>query len=100
MKNIVKATLVAAGLFLAVNANAQTVGQDLKKAGHSIGHAGKTVGHKTAHIASKGESAVVDKKYAGHKGPHGETVFINKHSKYYYVNKKGHRVYVSKASLM
>lgn len=99
MKNFVKATLAAAALFLAVNVNAQSVGHDLKNAGRDIGHAGKTVGHKTAHIASKGASAVVDKKYAGHKGPHGETVFINKHSRYYYVNSRGHRVYVSKASL-
>ena len=99
MKNIVKASLLAAGLFVAVQVNAQSVGRDLKNAGKDIGHAGKTVGHKTAHIASKGTAAVVDKKYKGHYGPGGEDIYIDKHSKYFYVNKKGHHVYISKARL-
>ncbi|GAB2695598.1 hypothetical protein GCM10027037_19220 [Mucilaginibacter koreensis] len=99
MKNFVKAALLAAGLFAAVQVNAQTVGQDLKNAGKDIGKAGKKVGHATAHTASKGAAAVVDKKYDGHYGPGGQTVYINDKSKYYYVNSKGHRVYVAKASL-
>ncbi len=99
MKNIMKATLLAAGLFVASHVSAQSVGKDLKSAGKSIGAAGKKVGQGTAHVASKSKSAVVDKKYAGHYGPAGETVFINKHARYYYVNSKGHKVYVNKATL-
>jgi hypothetical protein len=99
MKNFVKAAFLAAGLFAAVQVSAQTVGQDLKSAGRSVGRAGKTVGHATARTASRGAAAVVDKKYEGHYGPYGETVYINNKSKYYYVNKKGHRVYVTRTHL-
>ena len=57
------------------------------------------VGNKTSEIASKGASAVVGKKYKGKCGPEGQTVYIDKHAKYYYVNTKGHHVYVAKAEL-
>ena len=88
MKNITKAALAAAILFTAVQVNAQTVKQDAKK-----------VGHKTSEITAKGAAAVVDKKYEGKAGPHGETIYINKYSHYYYVNKLGHRIYLKKSEL-
>jgi len=88
MKNSFKIAALAIVLFAAVQANAQTVKQDAKK-----------VGHKTSELAAKGASDVVDKKYEGKAGPHGETIYINKHSHYYYVNKLGHRVYLKKSQL-
>lgn len=91
MKNIAKAALLAASLFVAANVNAQVV----KKVERTT----VKVGHKTSEIASKGASYVVDKRYSGHYGPYGETVYIDKHSRYYYVNKRGHHVYVTKAHL-
>ncbi|QJD94962.1 hypothetical protein HH214_03235 [Mucilaginibacter robiniae] len=89
MKNVFKVALLATGLFVA----AQTQAQVVKKTEHAIGRTATKVGHKTSELASKGSSAIVDKKYDG-KGRYGETVYIDKHSRYYYVNKRGHRVYV------
>ncbi len=89
--------LVAFSLVLisAVNVHAQdttTVGQHLKKAA-------KKVGNKTAEIASKGKSGIVDKVYDGKKGPKGEKIYIDGESKYYYVDKKGHKKYVPESKL-
>jgi hypothetical protein len=64
-----------------------------------IDTAAAKVGNKTAEIASKGKSAVVDLKYKDKVGPHGETIYIDHSSKYYFIDKKGKKVYVPKASL-
>ena len=64
-----------------------------------IDTAAAKVGNKTAHVASKGKSAVVDIKYKDKVGPGGETIFIDHSSKYYYIDKKGKKVYVPKAKL-
>ncbi|MEO6148685.1 MAG: hypothetical protein ABIN95_10430 [Mucilaginibacter sp.] len=93
MKNIVKAAMLAAGVFVASQSYAQTVGKDIEKTASKVGN-------KTAEVASKGASAVVDKKYAGKVAPGGQTIYIDKNSYYYYVNKKGRRVYVKKADLV
>ena len=64
-----------------------------------IDTAATRVGDKTAEVASKGKSAVVDIKYKNKVGPHGETIYIDHSSKYYFIDKKGKKVYVSKARL-
>lgn len=102
MKNVFKVALLAAGLFLAVDTHAQVAekaGRGIDKGAKAVGKGAKAVGRKTAEIASKGEAAVVDKKYDGKVGPGGQTIYIDKNSAYYYVNKKGHHVYVRKAEL-
>ena len=96
MKRLFKVTLFAAAIF----ATAQTRAQEHKdNIGHKITKAGKAVGHKTSEIAVKGEAAVVDKRYDGKYGPGGEKVYINKDSHYYYVNKRGHKIVISKLQL-
>lgn len=92
--------MIAGAMFCTVQAFAQSsVKRAAKDVGHGVSHAAKDVGHKTSEVASKGESAVVDKRYRGKYGPGGQTIYIDKHSRYYYVNKRGHHVYVSKAHL-
>jgi hypothetical protein len=98
MKNLFKATLVAAGVFTFAVASAQT--HKDSNLGHKIGTTAKTVGHKTSQIAASGAAGVVDKKYRGKCGPNGQTVYINKNSHYYYISKKGHRIYLKKSQLM
>ena len=88
MKHLLKVALVATGLFAATQGHAQTVKADAK-----------AVGHKTSEVAAKGDAAVTDKRYKGKMGPHGENIYINKHSHYFYVDKKGHRTYLTKAEL-
>ncbi|MCW3107664.1 MAG: hypothetical protein JWQ09_2170 [Segetibacter sp.] len=111
---------VFVGLFILLFsvANAQekdkSVGQEIKKDAKATGHAVKkgakatgqavekganAAGRKTAEIASKGKSKIVDKVYEGKAGPNGEAIYINSKSKYYWVDKKGHRHYVEETEL-
>jgi len=99
MKNVLKIALVATGIFSFAQAHAETTLRD-STVGHKISKTAKKVGHKTSEVAANGASAIVDKKYEGKCGPGGETVYINEHSHYYYINKKGHRVYLKKSQLM
>ncbi|HEY4936552.1 MAG TPA: hypothetical protein VII44_08225 [Puia sp.] len=60
----------------------------------------KKVGNKTAEIASKGKSTVVDEVYKNKVGPDGQSpIYIDHSSKYYYIDKKGKKVYVPKSFL-
>jgi uncharacterized secreted protein with C-terminal beta-propeller domain len=78
-------------LFITLSTQAQ-----VKK---DIDTAATKVGDKTAEVASKGKSDVVDIKYKDKVGPHGQTIYIDHSSKYYYIDKKGKKIYVSKAKL-
>ena len=97
MKTLIKAALVATGIFSFGRVNAQTHKDE--SVGHQISHTAKKVGHKTSEIAANGAAAIVDKKYEGKCGPNGEDIYINKYSHYYYINKRGHRVYLTKSHL-
>jgi len=119
MKHLFKITLFATCLLAATQVRAQTeedhnVGHKITKTtktvghataktattvGHATGEAATAVGHKTAEVAVKGEAEVVDKRYDGKMARGGQTVYINKHSRYYYVNKRGRKVYVNKSDL-
>jgi hypothetical protein len=60
----------------------------------------KKVENKTSELASKGKSAVVDEVYKNKIGPQGQTpIYIDHSSKYYYVDKKGKKVYVPKSAI-
>lgn len=108
MKKTFIALLVVLTFLLTSAANAQekdttSTGQKLKNGvkstGKAIGKGAKAVGHKTAEVASKSSSKIVDKTYKGKAGPNGETIYINEDAKYYWVDKTGHRHYVTKAEL-
>jgi hypothetical protein len=99
MKTIFKTAMFATALFAAAQTQAKTMQRDTTL-GQKAGKTATKVGDKTAELASKGASAVVDKQYKGKCGPRGETVYINNRSEYYYVDKKGHRVYLKKSELM
>src|SRR5215203_1989600 len=59
----------------------------------------KAVGNKTAEVASKGKAKVTDKKSDEWIGPEGQTIYVDDGNKYYWVNGKGKRIYVSEAAL-
>ena len=99
MKNLFTAALASAALFFATQSNANPAIRDTTFK-QKVSTTTKKVAHKTSNVAANGAAAVVDKKYEGKCGPHGETVYINKNSHYYYVNSKGHRVYLQKSELM
>ena len=85
--------LLLAG-FSSVNAQSTA-----KKVTTDVKTGAEKVGNKTAELASKGKSGVVDKVYKDKEGPDGETIYIDKHSKYYWIDKKGHKVPIARNKL-
>ena len=64
-----------------------------------VGKTGKKVGQKTASVAVKGASHITDKVYKGKEGPDGQTVYIDKMDRKYYVDDKGKKVYLKKSEI-
>jgi len=87
-----KLLLSIAAVSLSLHVKAQSGNPETGRVGTTI----NKIGNKTAELAVKGTSAVADKVYGSKVGPMGQTVYINKNSRYYYVNGKGKKVYVSK----
>ena len=50
-------------------------------------------------MASKGKAKVTDERHKDKVGPNGETIYIDNHAKFYWVDKKGRRHYVNEAAL-
>jgi hypothetical protein len=59
----------------------------------------KKIKNKTASVAVKGASTVVDRTFKGKEGPNGETVYIDKHDRKYYVNSRGKKVYLKASQI-
>ena len=87
-------------LFLAMGFATVTQAQSkTKEVKNEVKKDAKKVGHKTAEVASKGKAKVTDKVYKDKVGPNDETIYIDGHSRYYWIDKKGHRHYVTEAEL-
>lgn len=103
MKKLISIGLLCIATGIINNACAQDVKTDVKKDAKAVKNTtvkdAKKVGNKTAELGSKAKSKVVDKTYAGKAGPDGQTIYIDKYSKYYWVDSKGHKNYVTKAEL-
>lgn len=89
---------IATFLIVAVvcSANAQSKSKEDTTARKNII---EKAGDKTAEVAVKGKAAIVDKVYKDKVGPDGQKIYIDRHSKYYWVDKQGHNVYVPKDKL-
>ena len=99
MKTIFSLALVAL-LGISAPAFAQDkVKNGAKKAWQGTKKGAKAVGNKTAEVSSKGVSAVKDKKSDTWIGPEGQTIYLTGDGRYYWVNGKGKRIYVSEAAL-
>jgi len=96
MKKIFGALLIT--LFLGYTSNALAQDED-KSVRKEVKKGAKKVGNKTAEVASKGKAKVTDEKHKDKVGPNGETIYIDNHAKYYWVDKKGHRHYVTQSQL-
>jgi hypothetical protein len=70
-----------------------------KEAWHGTKKGAKAVGNKTAEVASKGEARIADKKSDVWVGPEGQTIYLDDAGKYYWINGKGKRIYVSESAL-
>src|ERR1043165_8200124 len=73
--------------------------QAVKKTAHEVAKGAKQAGNETAEVASKGKATVTDKVYKDKVGPKGQKIYIDDHSRYYWIDEKGHRNYVTEAEL-
>ena len=80
--------------FTSVNAQstADKVGNDVKTGA-------KKVGNKTAELTSKGAHRIKDKVYKDKVGPNGETIYIDSHNRYFWIDDKGHRQFIEENQL-
>ena len=99
MKNLIKTALFLGAISLSVTSFAQKKDTIKVNPDPAIKKTAKTIGNKTAETAAKGAAKVTDKTYASKVGPQGQTIYIDKNSKYYYINSKGNKIYVSKGLL-
>lgn len=77
----------------------KAIGKGAKKTGKAIGKGATTAGHKTAELAAKGVADVKDNIYKDKVGPTGQTIYINSHSKYYWIDKKGAKHFIAAVEL-
>lgn len=76
-----------------------SVEKGAKKAWHGTKKGAKAVGNKTAEVTKKGVARVTDKKSDEWVGPSGQTIYIDDLGKYYWINGKGKKIYVSQSAL-
>jgi hypothetical protein len=99
-KNLIRIVLLAVGTSISMAGFAQEKKDTIKvNPDRAIKKTAKKVGRKTAEVAVKGASGIVDKTYKTKVGPNGQTIYIDNQSRYYYVDAKGAKVYVPKAKL-
>ena len=92
--------LILAAVFgLSISSQAQDTTSTVKKTGQAIKKGAKKVGNKTAEIASKGKSRITDKVYKGKMAAGGQTIYIDNHSRYYWIDRHGRRHYTTEARL-
>ena len=103
MKKLIKIALMSLFLGAAVTGYSQEqdseVKKDVKKGTRAVKKGAKKVGNKTAEVASKSKAKVTDAVHKDKVGPNDEKIYIDNHSKYYWVDDKGHRHYVKEAEL-
>ena len=114
MKKIIAMTVLAAFLGLSLPSHAQedttkkpstvkkvghSIGKGAKKAGKGIKKGAKKAGNETAEVATKAKARVTDKKSDEWVGPEGQTIYVDDGNKYYWVNEKGKRIWVSRDQL-
>ncbi len=96
MKKLLSLLLSTAILGLSAEVYAQN---DRSGLGKNLDQQTDTVAMKTGKQKNRNASKTVDQPYSDRVGPEGQTVYIDKDAKYYYMNEKGERIYVSKSDL-
>jgi hypothetical protein len=70
-----------------------------KKAWKGTKKGAKAVGNETAEVATKAKAKATDSKSSEWVGPNGQDIYIDDGSKYYWINEKGGREFVTKDQL-
>ena len=77
----------------------QGIKKGAKKGWKGTKKGAKAVGNETAETATKAKAKVTDKKSDNWVGPDRQTIYVDDGNKYYWINEKGGRVFVSKEKL-
>lgn len=56
-------------------------------------------GDAISEAAAKAAAAITDQKLDNKVGPNGQTVYVDEHAKYYYINKEGKKVFITRLQL-
>lgn len=100
MKKLFGIALIALlGLSAPAFAQDSKVEKGAKKTWKGTKKGAKKAGHKTAELASKGKAGVTDKKSDVWIGPEGQTIYRTGDNRYYWVNGRGKRIWVSEKAL-
>jgi len=78
---------------------AQEAKKGTTKAWEGTKKGAKTAGNKAAEVTKKGVARVSDKKSDVWVGPEGQSIYIDDLGKYYWINGKGKKIYVSESAL-
>ncbi len=76
--------------------NARDATNDTKR---DIKDGAEKVGDKISEAAGNAKAEINDQFYSGKMGPNGQNIYIDRHSKYYYISDEGKKVYIEKTQL-
>ncbi|HZH36912.1 MAG TPA: hypothetical protein VEX65_06545 [Flavisolibacter sp.] len=100
MKKVFGFVLIALlGLSAPSFAQDSKVENGAKKAWKGTKKGVKKAGHKTAEVTVKGVSGATNRKSDDWVGPKGQTIYVDDGNKYFWVNGRGKRIYVSESAL-
>lgn len=77
----------------------QQAKEEAREAEKNVETGAEKVGDDVSEAAVNAASHIKDKVYVDKVGPKGQIVYIDKHSKYYYVSDEGKKIYVKKYEL-
>jgi hypothetical protein len=73
--------------------------QEAREADENVREETDDVGDDVSEAAVNAASHIKDKVYVDKVGPDGQTIYIDKHDKYYYVNNEGKKVFITKLQM-
>jgi hypothetical protein len=93
-----------------VESNAEEAREEAKEESRDINHDAKQaeekaetksekVGDDISEAAGNVGAEIKDKPYVDKVGPNGERIFMDRHSKYYYINSEGKKVFITKLEM-
>jgi hypothetical protein len=87
----------------AVKEDAEEAKEDVRRETNEAANAAEekaqSAGDKISEGVNDAAAAIKDEKIKDKVGPGGETVYVNEDGKYYYINNKGNKVFITKLQL-
>lgn len=82
-----------------VKEEANETESDLDRAARETEKEVNETGDEISEAAAKAAAAITDQKLDNKVGPNGQTVYVDEHDKYYYINNEGKKVFITKLQL-